>query len=60
MRVRFSDYDGPTGLVIATGYAVLPLASPNGARAFVVAAAQSGTTVPLSRFGSPPSEDAGA
>jgi hypothetical protein len=46
MRLLFSDYDGPTGLFIATGKRMLPLDSPAGATAFVGAALQSGTTDP--------------
>jgi hypothetical protein len=46
MRLRFSDYDGPTGIFIATGKRILPLDSPAGATAFVGAALQSGTTDP--------------
>jgi hypothetical protein len=42
MTIRFSDYDGPTGLWIATGKQILPLASPAGAVAFVGSAVQSG------------------
>jgi hypothetical protein len=42
MTIRFSDYDGPTGLCVATGKQILPLASPAGAVAFVGSAAQSG------------------
>lgn len=42
MTIRFSDYDGPTGLCVATGKQILPLASPAGAVAFVGSAVQSG------------------
>jgi hypothetical protein len=42
MTIRFSDYDGPTGLCVATGTQVLPLASPAGAVAFVGSAVQAG------------------
>ena len=45
-RLRFSDYDGPTGLFIATGKRMLPLDSPAGATAFVGAGLQSGTNDP--------------
>jgi hypothetical protein len=42
MTIQFSDYDGPTGLCIATGKQILCLASPAGAVAFVGGAVQSG------------------
>jgi hypothetical protein len=42
MTIQFSDYDGPTGLCVATGKQVLPLASSAGAVAFVGSAVQSG------------------
>jgi hypothetical protein len=42
MTFQFTDYDGPTGLYIATGKQILPLASPAGAVAFIGAAVQSG------------------
>lgn len=42
MTIQFSDYDGPTGLCVATGTQVLPLASPAGAVAFVGSAVQAG------------------
>ena len=42
MTIQFSDYDGPTGLYVATGKHILPLDSCAGAVAFVGAAAQSG------------------
>jgi len=46
MKVKFSDYDGPTGLFVATGKEILPLNSPAGATAFVGAAMQAGTIDP--------------
>lgn len=46
MRLHFSDYDGPTGLLIANGKEILPLDSPAGATAFVGAGMQSGTIDP--------------
>ncbi|HEV7493084.1 hypothetical protein [Baekduia sp.] len=42
MTIQFSDYDGPTGLCVATGKQILPLTSSAGAVAFVGSAAQSG------------------
>jgi hypothetical protein len=42
MTIQFSDYDGPTGLCIATGKQILPLTSPAGAVAFVGSAVHSG------------------
>lgn len=46
MKLNFSDYDGPTGLYIATGKQMLSLKDPAGATAFVGAAMQSGTIDP--------------
>ena len=46
MKLNFSDYDGPTGLFVATGTEILPLDSAAGAVAFVGAAMQSGTIDP--------------
>lgn len=46
MKLNFSDYNGPTGLLIATGKAMLPLEDPAGAAAFVGAGMQSGTIDP--------------
>lgn len=46
MEIRFSDYDGPTGLLIATGREMLPLDSIAGATAFVGAGMLSGTFDP--------------
>ena len=46
MKVNFSDYDGPTGLFVATGKEMLPLLDPAGATAFVGAGMQSGTIDP--------------
>jgi hypothetical protein len=46
MKLDFSDYDGPTGLFVATGREILPLDSAAGATAFVGAALQSGTVDP--------------
>ena len=40
--MRALDYDGPTGLCIATGEQVLSLTSPAGAVAFVGSAMQLG------------------
>jgi hypothetical protein len=42
MTIQFCDYSGPTGLSVATGKTILPLASPAGAAAFVGGAIQSG------------------
>ncbi len=46
MKLRFSDYDGPTGLLIATGREMLPLDSIAGATAFIGAGMLAGTTDP--------------
>jgi hypothetical protein len=46
MKLAFADYDGPTGLYVATGDALLPLEHPAGATAFVGAGIQSGTIDP--------------
>ena len=46
MKLQFADYDGPTGLYIATGKEILPLSDPVGAIAFVGAGVQSGTIDP--------------
>ncbi|HUC07013.1 MAG TPA: hypothetical protein VMR96_02900 [Solirubrobacterales bacterium] len=46
MKIQFSDYDGPTGLFVATGKDILPLSAPAGATAFVGAGMQSGTIDP--------------
>ena len=46
MKLQFADYDGPTGLYVATGKKILPLDSPAGAIAFVGAGMQSGTIDP--------------
>lgn len=46
VKFDFSDYDGPTGLLIATGTEMFPLDSAAGATAFVGAAMQSGTLDP--------------
>jgi hypothetical protein len=46
MRLKFSDYKGPTGLYIATGDEILPLDGPAGALAFVGAGLQAGTIDP--------------
>lgn len=46
MKLRFSDYDGPTGLLIATGKEILPLDSVSGATAFVGAGMLAGTIDP--------------
>jgi hypothetical protein len=46
MKVNFSDYDGPTGLLIANGKEILPLTGAAGAAAFVGAGMQSGTIDP--------------
>ena len=46
MKLRFSDYDGPTGLLIATGKELLPLDSVAGATAFVGAGMLAGSTDP--------------
>ena len=46
MELRFSDYDGPTGLLIATGKEMLPLDSIAGATAFVGAGMLAGTIDP--------------
>jgi hypothetical protein len=43
MKINFSDYDGPTGLLVATGKEILALDSAAGATAFVGAEMQSGT-----------------
>jgi hypothetical protein len=46
MKLNFSDYDGPTGLLITNGKEILPLDGAAGATAFVGAAMQSGTIDP--------------
>lgn len=46
MKLRFSDYDGPTGLLIGTGKELLPLDSVAGATAFIGAGMLAGTTDP--------------
>lgn len=46
MKLQFSDYNGPTGLFVATGKTLLPLDSPAGATAFLGAALQAGTIDP--------------
>jgi hypothetical protein len=46
MKLHFSDYDGPTGLLIANGKEILPLDGAAGAAAFVGAGMQSGTIDP--------------
>lgn len=46
MKLKFADYDGPTGLYVATGREILPLDEPAGAIAFLGAALQSGTIDP--------------
>jgi hypothetical protein len=46
MKLPFSDYDGPTGLLIATGKELLPLDSVAGATAFVGAGMLAGTIDP--------------
>lgn len=46
MKLHFSDYSGPTGLFVANGKKMLPLADPAGATAFGGAAMQAGTTDP--------------
>ena len=46
MKLKFADYDGPTGLFVATGKEVLPLDDAAGAIAFVGAGMQAGTIDP--------------
>jgi hypothetical protein len=46
MKLHFSDYSGPTGLLVANGKTMLPLGDPAGATAFVGAAIQAGTIDP--------------
>jgi hypothetical protein len=46
MKLHFSDYSGPTGLLVANGKKMLPLDDPAGATAFVGAAMQAGTIDP--------------
>lgn len=46
MKLHFSDYNGPTGLLVANGKKMLPLGDPAGATAFVGAAMQAGTIDP--------------
>lgn len=46
MKLNFSDYDGPTGLFVATGKKFLPLDDAAGATAFVGAGMQAGTIDP--------------
>lgn len=46
MKLHFSDYDGPTGLFVATGKKMLRLDGAAGAAAFVGAGMQSGTIDP--------------
>jgi hypothetical protein len=46
MKIQFSDYDGPTGLFVATGKEILPLADAAGATAFIGAGMQAGTIDP--------------
>jgi hypothetical protein len=43
MKLEFADYDGPTGLYVATGKELFPLSDPAGATAFVGAGMQAGT-----------------
>jgi hypothetical protein len=42
VKVKFSDYDGPTGMFIATGKEILPLDTPAGQIALIGGAVQSG------------------
>jgi hypothetical protein len=46
MKLHFSDYNGPTGLLVATGKKLLPMDGPAGAAAFVGAGMQAGTIDP--------------
>lgn len=46
MKLKFSDYDGPTGLYVATGSALLPIASPAGSTAFLASGLQAETIDP--------------
>jgi hypothetical protein len=46
MKLQFSDYDGPTGLFVATGEKILPLDGAAGAAAFVGSGMQAGTIDP--------------
>lgn len=46
MKLHFSDYDGPTGLFVATGKEILPLEGTAGATAVIGAGMQAGTTDP--------------
>lgn len=46
MKLHFSDYDGPTGLFVATGKEILPLEGAAGAAAVVGAGMQAGTIDP--------------
>jgi hypothetical protein len=46
MKIKFSDYNGPTGLFVATGKEILPLVDAAGATAFVGAGMQAGTIDP--------------
>jgi hypothetical protein len=42
VKLKFSDYDGPTGMYIATGEEILPLTSVGGMIAATGAAMQAG------------------
>jgi hypothetical protein len=46
MNLLFADYNGPTGLYVATGKDLLPLSEPAGATVFVGAGMQAGTIDP--------------
>jgi hypothetical protein len=46
MKLHFSDYNGPTGLLVANGKQLLSLRESAGATAFVGAAMQAGTIDP--------------
>lgn len=46
MKISFSDYSGPTGLYVATGSGIVPLASKEGALAFAASGLQAGTISP--------------
>jgi hypothetical protein len=47
MKINFSDYDGPTGLYVATGKEVLPLDSVAGKVALAGGAVQAGIGDPI-------------
>ncbi len=47
LKIKFSDYDGPTGLFVATGKDILPMGSVAGKIALGGAGMQAGIGDPL-------------